>query len=79
MRAGSFLVPQLYFVWLGQVKCVPSRYLRSPKHLHTGNKDSQSNVSCKSLSDVNGGLDKWKAGQVIQRLWTAGIVNFVSV
>lgn len=50
-----------------------------PEHLHTGNKDNQGNVSCKSLSNANGGLDKRKAGQVIQRLWAAGIVNSVSV
>lgn len=73
------MVPQIYFVRLGHVVYFPSCYLRSRKHLHTGNKDSQGNGSCKSLSDVNGGRDKWKAGQVIQRLWAAGIADFVSV
>lgn len=72
-------VPQMYFVWLGHMVCFPSHYLSCLKHLHTGNKDSQGNVSCKSLRDVNGGLDKGNAGQVIQRPRTAGIVNFVCV
>lgn len=77
MREGSFSVPQISSVCLGHMVCFPSHYLSCLKHLHTGNKDSQGNISCKSLRDVNGGLDKGKAGQVIQRLRTAGIVNFV--
>lgn len=78
-EGGVFFGTTNLFVRLGHVVCFPSRYLWSLKHLHTGNKDSQGNASCKSLSDVNGGLDKWKVGQVIQRLWTAGIANFVRV
>lgn len=57
-EGGVFLVLQMYFVWLGHMVCLPSHYLSCLKHLHTGNKDSQRNVSCKSLRDVNGGLDK---------------------
>lgn len=63
-EARVFLLPQMYFVWLGHMVCLPSHYLSCLKHLHTGNKDSQGNVSCKSLRDVNGGLDKGKLAKL---------------
>lgn len=43
--------------------CFPSHYLICLEHLQAGNEGSQGDVFCKSLRDVNGGVDEEKAGQ----------------
>lgn len=53
--------------------CFPSQYLICLEHLQTGDEGEPRQRFCKSHRDVNGGVDKEKAGQDSERVGTAGM------